>query len=185
MTGTTPTPTSARMSLWLRILLLVSLGLNLLVAGAIIGHALRDDRHGRVPRVDRMEAPMTYALSPEDRREIGKALRREYRKNRPSRQEIMAQYQGVVAALRADPFDPARVEEAFANQRAAAQSRMQLGQTLLLQRLTEMSAADRQAFADRLEEGLKRGPHVRDGKPGGKPGGEPPRGGYRDAPRHD
>lgn len=162
-----PTPQPAkRTPVWLRLVLLISLAANILVLGAVVGHFLRDDPKGRVPRVDRIEAPMTFALSQKDRREIGDALRREYRQNRPTREEIQSQYRGIIAALRADPFDPAAVAEGFARQRQATQSRIEIGHDLLLQHLTTMSAADRKAFADRLEEGLKRGPRPRDGKPG-------------------
>ena len=169
MTQKTPNPAPKpmrRTPIWLRVVLLVSLALNLLVVGVVAGHFLRDDPKGRVPRVDRMQAPMTFALSHEDRRAIGKALRQEYRDNRPSREEVVAEYQGVIAALRADPFQPELVEDAFRRQRAAASSRVEIGQKLLMDRLTAMSADERHAFADRLEEGLRRGPRHGD-KPEG------------------
>lgn len=147
-----------RTPLWLRAVLFVSLALNLLVIGTVAGHVLLDEPKGKVPRVDRMEAPMTFALSQDDRRAIGKALRKEYRDNRPSREEIMAEYEGVITALRADPFRPEMVEEAFRRQRAAASDRIEIGQKLLMDRLTAMTPDERHAFADRLEEGLRRGP---------------------------
>ena len=118
MTQKTPNPAPKpmrRTPIWLRVVLLVSLALNLLVVGVVAGHFLRDDPKGRVPRVDRMQAPMTFALSHEDRRAIGKALRQEYRDNRPSREEVVAEYQGVIAALRADPFQPELVAGAGAD----------------------------------------------------------------------
>lgn len=171
MTQSTPPRRTTRTPIWLRLVLFASLAVNLLIFGAVAGHVLRDKPHGRVPRMDRFEAPMTFALTPEDRRAIGKALRRDYRENRPSREEITAEYQGVIAALRADPFQPELVERAFERQRASAATRMEIGQALLMQRLTEMSAQDRHDFADRLEEGLKRGPKPRDGKQeGGRDG---------------
>ena len=185
MTGPT-TPRAAkpasRTPLWLRLVLLCSLALNLLVAGTVAGHLLREEPRGRVPRVDRIEGPMTFALSREDRREIGQALRKEYRNNRPSRGEIEAEYKGVIAALRADPFQPERVEQAFARQRDAAVSRMEIGQKLLMERLTSMTPAQRLDFADRLEEGLKRGPGDR-----GDTSRDKPRDGQREGrwPRGD
>ena len=162
MTETPNARPASRTPLWLRIVLLVSLAANLLVLGAVAGHVLRDEPRGRVPRVDRVEAPMTFALSREDRREIGRALRKEYKENRPSRQEIQAEYRGIIAALRADPFDPEVVAASLARQRQTAQSRVESGHELLLQRLTAMTPAERRAFADRLGEGLKRGPPPRD-----------------------
>ena len=155
MTDKSP-PRTARSPLWLRLLLFVSLALNLLVAGVVAGHILRDGPDGRVPRVDRMGGPMTFALSPEDRREIGHALRDAYREKRPTREQIMAEYQGVIEALRSDPFDRRGLQSAFDRQLASTQDRVAIGQEVLMQRITTMSDAERHAFADRLEEGLRR-----------------------------
>ncbi|WP_407492773.1 periplasmic heavy metal sensor [Pseudooceanicola sp. MF1-13] len=141
---------------WLRWILLPSLALNLLVLGLIAGHVIFDEPDRRVPRVDRMGGPLTFALSHEDRREIGDALRREYRDARPSRAELQAQYQDVIAALRQDPYDRAAIEQAFADQLDGVTQRVAVGQKVLLDRIESMSADERSAFADRLEEGLKR-----------------------------
>lgn len=148
--------TPARRPGWLRWLLLVSLALNLLVAGVVVGHLFGDGPDRRVPRADQMGGPLTFALSKEDRREIGKSLRREYREGRPSRSQIAADYRSVIDTLRADPFDRARLEEVFARQLTSATSRIAIGQRLLLERIEGMDTADRRAFADRLEEGLER-----------------------------
>lgn len=165
MTQSPKSRPATRTPLWLRLVLLGSLAVNLLVLGAVAGHVLNDKPRDRVPRVDRVEAPMTFALTHKDRRDIGRALREEYRQNRPSRQEIQAEYRGIIAALRADPFDPDVVASGLERQRLATQSRMEIGHDLLLQHLIDMSADDRRAFADRLEEGLKRGPS-HDKRPG-------------------
>lgn len=158
MTAQTPPRPAPRTPIWLRVLLFASLALNLLIVGAIVGHMLNDGPKGRVPRMDRVQGPMTFALSDEDRRAIGRALREEYRENRPSREQFVAEYQGVIAALRAEPFQPDLVEEALRRQRQAASDRIAVGHRLLVDRLTAMTTEERQAFADRLEEGLRRGP---------------------------
>ena len=159
---TSQTPEKPRRRGLLRIVLFVSLALNLLVAGAVVGHFLNDRPDRRVPRVDRMGGPLTFALTHEDRRAIGHALRREYRKDRPSREEIAADYRDVIGALRADPFDATRVQASLDRQLNAATDRIALGQRLLMERIVEMSAEDRAAFADRLEEGVQR---MAEGKP--------------------
>lgn len=164
MTEPTQTPVT-RTPVWLRIVLFVSLALNLMVVGIIAGHVLRDAPPRKVPRVDRIEGPMTFALSHEDRRAIGRALRDEYRQNRPTRQQMMQEYKGMVTALRADPFRPEQLEEAFQRQRNAANDRVEVGQRLLMDHLKSMSAEERHAFADRLEEGLRRGPPQKEDKP--------------------
>ncbi|EAQ01925.1 hypothetical protein OB2597_00870 [Pseudooceanicola batsensis HTCC2597] len=141
---------------WLRWLLFASLALNLLIAGIVVGHAVADPPDRRVPRVDRIGGPLTFALDHEDRRAIGKALRREYREARPSRSEIAGQYRNAIAALRADPYDPEQLETVFENQLDAARERMEIGQRLLLERIAAMDPTERRAFADRLEEGVER-----------------------------
>ena len=156
MTDTTEkTAPQTRLGRW-RWLLLASLALNLMVAGVVIGHALGDGPGRKVPRVDRIGGPMTFALSHDDRRQIGEALRREYKDGRPSRAQIKAEYSDVITALRSDPYDRARLEAVFARQLSGATDRMAVGQRLLLERIATMTTAERQAFAERLEDGLSR-----------------------------
>ncbi len=144
---------------WVRILLVVSLSMNLMVLGVVAGLAhwhRPDSDRGRTPRVDQSGGPLTRALSREDRRTIGKKIWREYRSGRPSRDAIRAEYKAVVAALRADPFDAEVVSGSLDRQFEFASERQRLGQALLMERLHEMSAQERRAFADRLEDGLNR-----------------------------
>lgn len=145
------------------VLLFVSLALNLLVAGlvvgAVVGHRL--DRENHPPRLDRAGGPMTAALSFADRRAIGKALRQASRESRPSRAEIRAEYRVVITALTKVPYDPEAVRAAVDRQMKALNARAELGKDLLLTRLEQMSDAERAAFAKRLEDVLERGPAQR------------------------
>ena len=54
------------------------------------------------------------------------------------------------------PFDAATVGQRLSRQREVFNQRWELGQHLLLQRLTEMSAAERVEYAERLREVLSR-----------------------------
>lgn len=155
----------------LRWILLPSLAINLLVLGLFVGHLVVDEPDRKVPRVDRMSGPLTFALSHEDRREIGKALRKEYRDARPTRAEVRAEYQSVIAALQAEPYDRAALEAVFAAQLAGATERVAIGQKLLLTRIAAMTPDQRQEFAARLQEGLDHPERMfgRDGDRGGKP----------------
>jgi uncharacterized membrane protein len=114
-----------------------------------------DEPDRKVPRVDRIGGPLTFALSHDDRKEIGKALRQQYRQGRPTRAQIQEEYQQAITALRADPYDRAGLEAVFAAQLAGATERVAIGQRLLLERIAQMSSDERRAFADRLEEGLE------------------------------
>ena len=169
-----PPPAPSQKSLrGLRIALGVSVALNLLVAGVVAGAILREGG----PR-DRMVrdldlGPFTEALSQEDRA----ALRRDFVARMPelgeARRAMRAEFRDLLVLLRADPFDPEAMREVLAGQRARMQERIDLGQELLLQRLSAMTPEARQAFADRLEDRLRRG--SRDG--GGYGGGEEGRSG--------
>jgi hypothetical protein len=76
---------------------------------------------------------------------------------RKSREAAPADLVTVLAALRADPFDPAALRTALAAVETRNAERLDLGRSLIETRLLEMSTAERQAFADRLEKGLRRG----------------------------
>ena len=147
---------------WLRVVLILSLGLNLLIVGVVVGgiaRSLNDEM--RPPRLDSMAGPLTRALSRDDRKALGHALRESYRDNRPSRAQMRAEFDGLIADLTAEPFDPEAVAARLARQRGIVSDRLELGQRLLLDRLEEMSPAERAAFAGRLRDTVRKIP---DGK---------------------
>ncbi|WP_375690193.1 periplasmic heavy metal sensor [Pseudooceanicola sp. LIPI14-2-Ac024] len=160
-TPPTPTPAAAPTRLWVRILLVASLALNLLVIVTVVSfaafHGGPDGKH-RPPRVDRTGGPLTGALSESDKREIGRAIWQSYREGRPSRADVQAEYQEVIRTLRTEPYDPSAVEASLQKQLDFAVERQAVGQQMLLDRLAAMTPEERAAFADRLEEGLSRGP---------------------------
>lgn len=142
---------------WLGPALFMSLALNLLglgiVAGAFLGQGGAPG--GRLPEASGM--PSWFAgLDARDRA----ALRVAWRREGPGRAALRAQRReqsaALVAAIRAEPFDPAALEVALVRQAAGLAERQALAQRLLVERLTAMDAAGRAAFADRLEAGLQR-----------------------------
>ncbi|MDF1854847.1 periplasmic heavy metal sensor [Pseudooceanicola sp.] len=143
--------------LWLRLVLFGSLALNLLVVGAVGGMLVFGPPEGRdrPPRSDRIGGPLTQALTHEDRRDIGRALREAYRGGRPDRGAMRDEYQRVIAALRSDPFDADEIADSLSRQLGAATERQKVGQEILLDHLRQMSVAERAAYADRLQEGLR------------------------------
>lgn len=157
--------------LWLRIVLFVSLALNLAVVGVAVGAIARFGPHkdAHPPRADQVSGVYTYALTEQDRRKIGREMFRNQRGALPSRQEMAADYEAMVAALRAQPFDADAAGAILHRQIEFGQRRAELGRGLLLQRLSEMTAEERAAYADRLENALQQrfnGRHDRE--PGGK-----------------
>lgn len=147
---------SPGMKPWLRVVLMVSLALNLLVAGLIVGRiAMHGPHHGpHKSRLDEIGGPITQALTQEDRREIGRKMRQTIRADGGGRAERHEVFEALIAQLRTEPFDREAVAGHFARQRTFLNERLTLGQGFLLEQLEGMGAAERAAFADRLEEKL-------------------------------
>lgn len=151
----------------LRIALGISVALNLLVAGLVAGAVLRDGGPRERMLRDLEFGPFTEALSREDR----DALRRDFVARsggfRDMRSEMRSDFDALLGALRAEPFDIDAARAVLEGQQARMQSRLALGQELLLDRLAAMTPAARAAFADRLEDRLRHGGRGGDGRPGG------------------
>ena len=155
--STPPAPPPVRSGKGLRIALALSVALNLLVVGVVAGALLRDgDPRGRVVR-DLDFGPFTEALSPRDR----EALRREFVARAPEmreiRQQIRADLETLLGVLRREPFDAATLQAVMDNQQGRMARRIEIGRELLVERLATMSPDERSAFADRLEQRLRRG----------------------------
>lgn len=142
---------------WMRVLLVVSLAVNLAVVGVVAGWALRHGgHHGHHPsRLDMAGGPLTRALSDEDRREIGLRMRQVWRESGGNRAGFRSSFDALVVDLRAVPFDPDRVAERMREQREGFAARFEMGQEVLIAHLAAMSDADRAAYADRLEARIK------------------------------
>ncbi|QCO56363.1 periplasmic heavy metal sensor [Pseudorhodobacter turbinis] len=145
---------------WGRLVLFTSLALNLAVAGVIGGAALGGFGHKRAEFVARDIGFGIFgeALTKEDRT----AIRRSYGKVKKDvlrdRQQMRDDLHAMLAALRADPFELEVLKQALDAGAARIAERQALGQTLLLERISNMSEAERTALADRLEEAVKRKP---------------------------
>lgn len=142
-----------RMRLWLRLLLVVSLALNLLVAGLAVGAVIRfGEERERVRPPMPLGALLYRELPREDRkllrdRNIGSREEREARRRADAKE--------LNAALRAVPFDPARIV-AFLEREATRQEGLEEAmRQAWLNRVTAMDDTDRAAYADRLQQALE------------------------------
>lgn len=159
-------PVAPKSGRGLRIALAVSLALNLGVAGLLAGAWLRSGPHGG-PR-DLGFGPFAAALTAEDRAALRRAFLDRAPEFRDARAAMRADMAGILAALRADPFDAAGLKAALDQTGTRMAGRLALGQSLVFDRVAAMSPADRMAFADRLENALNHGPGRRprrDGAP--------------------
>ncbi len=136
---------------WKGVVLFVSLAINLLLVGLIVG-ALLAGSHGR----DRTAlrglgyAPFVRALPGEDKAALREALARDADSFRHNRAELQVQFESLLAALRKDPFDAGEVERLFAEQRGRIVERQRLAQDYLLERIAAMAPEARAAYADSL-----------------------------------
>lgn len=153
----TPPASSPTTSRWLKPALIVSVALNLAVAGLVLGAWLGDGHRNGMPR-DMSFGPFSDALNEQDRKALRRDLMDRAGEFRSSREATRAEFGALLDTLRADPFDPAAMKSALAAIETRNAERLQLGRSLIETRLIEMSPEDRQAFADRLERGLKRRP---------------------------
>jgi uncharacterized membrane protein len=134
-----------------RVLLIVSLAINLLVAGVIAGGLIMGPMGGRPPGVDLTLGPFARALAPDDRRAIARDLMERADLGPMRRSERQADLAELAAALRADPFDSAALAEIMARQRARVRSLEGAVEAAVLERLSAMTAEERAGVADRLE----------------------------------
>jgi uncharacterized membrane protein len=149
---------------WERLLLVVSLGVNLLVAGAIVGGVATHERRQPPPN-DVSVGPFTEAFDKADRDALRKAVSNQSTSLREMKQALDADVARLVAALKAEPWDEAVVRAVMSGMRERLEARSEIGEALILARIEDMTVADRQAFAGRLEERMKRGAQGRDGRP--------------------
>ena len=141
---------------WTRIVLVTSLALNLLVVGIFLGARFSGDGSSaqRAPQ-NLPIGVLGHALEREDRRALGAAFRQEMRKQRGNATSRVDAAQ-FIDVLRAPEFSATELATLMDTQFARSTASFEVGRALLLKKITEMSPQERAAYADRLEEGVKR-----------------------------
>jgi len=164
--STVPAKASGR---GLKILLALSLAVNLAVVGIVAGVALRGqdgERHRPLAVRDMSFGPFTEALTREQRR----AMLREFGTRGPGLRDMRAQIRGdfetVLAVLQADPFDPEAFRAAVEGQSRRVADRAEAGRDALVALVAQMTPAERLVFAERLQQTLSRRAG-RDNRPAG------------------
>jgi len=136
---------------WKGVVLFVSLAINFLVVGLIVGALLAGPHgHDRTALRGLGYAPFVRALPTEDRAALREALARDADSFQHNRAELQVQFEALLAALRRNPFDAGEVERLFAEQRGRILERQRLAQNYLLERIAAMAPQDRAAYADAL-----------------------------------
>ncbi|WP_425049994.1 periplasmic heavy metal sensor [Psychromarinibacter sp. S121] len=141
-----------------RILLILSLGLNLLIVGLVAG-AIVNRPHGpdRPPKIaDLGFGPYVRSLSREDQAALATAFKAEEGNFRERRETLRRQFEELLTALRATPYDHDAVQAIITSQQEEALASQRMGGRLFLDHLAGMSDAERTAYADKLESDVKR-----------------------------
>ena len=151
-----------RCPLWIKIVLALSLAVNLCIAGLVAGVILRGGPlAGRAPAMG-YAMPYVLALPRDLRREVFGAVRND--DSLPDRRARREEYRDMINAMRATPFDVAAVEAVLLRQ-AEGVSRVQAaGQAAWLEAVTSLSDDERAAYSQRMEEALKRNGRPKKGK---------------------
>lgn len=140
----------------LRIALVLSLALNLAVAGLVAGAYFSGGHKGGAQRFDLSVGPLTRAMDSESREAVRDALRDSGAFQMRDRRAIRADMDLLVQTLRAETFDEAAFRDAVTRQRR----RLEEGQNAVLDAVSSqiktLSQQERADFADRLESQMRR-----------------------------
>ncbi len=150
--------TPKRSGRWMRIALVLSVGLNLAVAGVVAGTLVKGppERRSFGNSSRDMALPFTRALSRSDQRALRRELLGASKEGRDRHPLPTVAYREALDILRTDPFDAAAFDALMERESDRARTRMKRGQDALSAHLTKLSAADRLVYADRLEEQVER-----------------------------
>ena len=136
-----------------RIILGISLALNLLVGGIIVGAFVFGDHRGHAPRMTHMIGPLSHALSEEDRDAVGRKLRHTYKaqgERKVGKKAYRKEIRALADVLMADSFDAAQAQQHLEKMNTLLSGRIVRGRQVLLEQFAEMTPEARQAYAKRL-----------------------------------
>ena len=144
-----------RCPLWVKIVLGLSLAANLAIAGVVAGAVLRGGPMGGKGPAVGYAMPYVIALPREDRRAVFDTIRRD--PSLPDRRARRADYEAMIAALRADPFEVAAIQAILSRQADGVGRVQNVAQSAWLDTVTAMSPEARMEYTLRIQEVLKRG----------------------------
>ncbi len=160
MQTASPRPRASRR---FKIMLGLSLALNLLFVGLIAGAVWRNEGGAGMrpggPAPQSYAAPYVQALPRADRRALNRSIRAAH--PRLGREARRAVYGQMLTALRAEPFDTSAVQEVLDGQRSAILGVQEAAQSRWMAAISAMSDEQRRAYADRLQGLIEKRRHHR------------------------
>lgn len=143
-----------------RIVLVLSLAMNLAVVGLVTGVGLRS-ANGKPPQNFELGiGPLGQAMTMDERRNVGVRVRNDSRMKEFGRRGGGRHIESVIEALRAEPYDGQALEAALTLSSQQLVSIQEVAREAFAAEVSMMTDAQRLALADRLEEVRKkrRGP---------------------------
>ena len=146
-----------KVPLWVKVLLGLSLALNLAVVGLVAGVATRFKDAPRGAGMFNYGVPYIRALPPEDRRAIGGNLRAQAEAGQVTRRsDRRAQFQKMIVLLQSEPWDEGAAVQVLQAQSASAQALQSAAQKAWLETVSAYSVDQRKAYAEQLSMMLER-----------------------------
>jgi uncharacterized membrane protein len=143
-----------------KVVFVLSLGLNILVIGLVGGAVLRGGppEHVRVERDISALGLRVYfrALNPAGRDQIRADLQQNRSQIKAGRGLFRAHLKSLAEALTATPYDPATVAAVLSQQANVVSENIGVGQQVLLAQIERMTEQERQDFAKALRKPVKR-----------------------------
>ncbi len=145
---------SANPARWPKLLLIVSLAVNVIVIGLFAGHLMKPESASR--GADN-QIRWIIKLVPEARRDFTKEHFREIRDDvRSAYMQRGDHLNAIAAAIRVEPFSAEALEAALQARRDGSKQRQELVQSQLVTLLESFSPAERAEFASNLDGFLAR-----------------------------
>jgi len=162
MTGTAESASWTRAPGWMKALLVASLLGNAAVAGLFGGSMMRSDREPNEPGMNRQQTRILHMV-PEPKREAARAILLSRGDELTAAREARGSAQTeMLAALRAEPYQPERLTAALAARQAASASYWGIGYEQIAEIAAGLDAAERAQLADNMEERYRRWMERRD-----------------------
>jgi uncharacterized membrane protein len=148
---------------WMKLLLILSLSVNVSVVGLFGGNAMRHWQGGPFSSrpqaesgLDRRQSRILRMVPDVRRDEAREILLTRQDEYKAARETMGMAQQALVEAIRQDPLDPERLSSALAGRRAASGQMWSIGYEQMAEIASRLNAAERAEMADRLEERTRR-----------------------------
>ncbi len=151
---------------WLKILLVISLGLNLAVAGLFIGAKVAGHKYRGGHRADISGLRGFMRALPDNKRGEARKYFKTHRRAAHANGETMRDaIHAIHKVILAQPFDPDALNTAFAKQRSHIATTTQDAQSAFVAIIAGMTDAERAAYVEKMQQQQRKWRKDRERKP--------------------